>query len=195
MTEPETGPLPALTADPMAVRIAALQAAVDTHVRLGSLTLCPGVDRAATIAQAETNIRRTAQTYLAWLQGTVRLRLIPGPIRSQSTGAPTGTPIPEGETVQLHDDEEITYTVDTEDAKGFDTPETITWSVDNPEVATLRVAEDTRSADVIAGVPGSATVTASIPALDLSVTEAIDVVPGGTATIKMVPGEVRKQQQ
>lgn len=179
----------------MRARIAALQAAVTTHVSLGSpmLCLCLGVDRADTIAQAETDIRHTADTYLAWLQGTVRLRLVPGPIQDQSTGAPTGSPIPEGDTMQLHDNEKCTITADTEDAKGFDTPEVLEWSFDNADVASITVSEDTKSCTVVAGAPGSGVLTASIPALGLSATLAVDVVPGGTATIELVPGEVTEQ--
>lgn len=178
--------------DPMTARIAALQAAVDTHARI--LRLCPGVDRAATIAQAETTIRHTADTYLAWLRGTVRLRLTPGPIQDQATGLPTGSPHPEGDNpMQLHDNEKVTYTADTEDAKGIDTVETIEWTIDNTGVATINVSDDTRTCEVVAGVPGSAILTANIPALGLSATEAIDVVPGGTATITLVPGDVTEQ--
>lgn len=176
-----------------ALRIAALQAAVTTHVSLGSLMLCPGVDRADTIAQAETDIRHTADTFLAWLQGTVRLRLTPGPIQDQSTGAPTGSPVPEGDTMQLHDNEKCTITADTEDAKGFDTVESIAWSISDEAVAGLVISEDTRSCTVVAGAPGSAVLTADIPSLGLSATLAIDVVPGGTATIELVPGEVSEQ--
>lgn len=177
----------------MAVRVAALQAAVETHVSLGSLMLCPGVDRAETIARAEREIRATAENFLAWLQGTVRLRLTPGPIRDQTTGAPTGTPTPEGASMQLHDNEKVTYTADTEDAKGIDTAEQVEWTIDNGDVASLNVSGDTRTCEVVAGVPGSATLTATIPALGLSATEAIDVVPGGTATIRLEAGEVSEQ--
>ena len=175
--------------DPMTARIAALQAAVTTHVRI--LRLCPGVDRAATIAQAETDIRHTADTYLAWLRGTVRLRLTPGPIRDQATGLPTGTPAPEGETMQINTGQKFDVTADTEDAAGYDTPETIAWSIDNEEVATLTVSEDTHTCTVTSGAPGSAVLTATVTSMDppLSATLAVDVVPAGTATIELVPGE------
>ncbi len=179
--------------DTTTLRVAALQAAVDMHGNVGTSALCLGVDRAETIAQAEREIRETAETFLAWLQGTVRLRLTPGPIRDQTTGAPTGTRTPEGASMQLHDNEKVTYTADTEDAKGIDTAETVEWSIDNGDVASLNVSEDTRTCEVVAGVPGSATLTANIPALGLSATEAIDVVPGGTATIRLEAGEVSEQ--
>lgn len=192
MTEPAIEPATELLVggpDPMAVRIAALRAAVDMHVSLGSLALCPGVDRAHTIAQAHFDIRFTAQTFLAWLHGTARLRLIPGPIRDQETGEPTGIPTPEGETVQINTGQKFAVTCDTEDAAGYDTVETIEWSIDNADVASLVIAPDTRSVEVISGAPGSAVLTASIPALSLSATLAVDVVPAGTATIELVAGD------
>ena len=174
----------------MAVRVAALQAAVATHARLG-LRLCPGVDRAETIAQAELDIRRTAGIYLAWLHGTVRLRLTPGPIRDQATGLPTGTPTPEGDTMQINTGQKFDVTADTEDAAGYDTPETIAWSIDNGDVAVLTVSEDTHTCTVTSGAPGSAVLTATVTSMDppLSATLAVDVVPAGTATIELVPGE------
>jgi hypothetical protein len=79
-------------------RQAALHAAVQMHAHLG-LALIPGVDRSFTVAQAEIAIRRTADVFAAWLAGTTRLRLIPGPAVDETTGALTGTPIPEGETM------------------------------------------------------------------------------------------------
>lgn len=184
-----------LTDQSLAARTAALDAAVRMHSHLG-LTLLPGVDADITITQAEQAIRRTADTFAAWINGTTRIRLTAGAVVDQATGAPTGTPNPsEGEITmaQLHDNEKFTVTADTEDAKGYDTAETIEWSIDDSDVASLVVSDDTKSVDVIAGSPGSAVLTASIPALGLSATLAVDVVPGGTATIELAVGEVSEQ--
>lgn len=175
-------------------RLTALQAAVDLHVGTGAFTLQPGVDRTVTIAQAETAVRHTADIFWAWAAGTTSLRITPGPVTSQTTGLPTGT-TSEGNTMQLHDDEQVTYTVDTEDAKGFDTDETLEWSADNTDVITLVPGENGRTCTVLAGVPGSAIITVTAPNLDppLSATEAIDVLVGGTATITLAAGDVTKQ--
>lgn len=176
-------------------RLTALQAAVDLHVGTGAFRLQPGVDRTVTIAQAETAVRLTADIFWAWAAGTTRIRLTPGPVTSQATGLPTGTPTTEGNTMQLHDDEQVTYTVDTEDAKGFDTDETLEWAADNADVVTLVPGENGRTCTVLAGAPGSAIITVTAPNLDppLSATEAIDVLPGGTATITLTAGDVTKQ--
>jgi len=95
--------------------------------------------------------------------------------------------------MQINTGQQVTYEADTEDAAGYDTVETIEWSVDNGDVAVLRVSEDTRSCTVVSGAPGSAVLTARIPALGLEVTEAIDVVPAGTATVKLVAGDVEDE--
>lgn len=142
-------------------------------------------------ADADT-VRSTADLLAAWLEGTTRLRLTPGPIAEEDATAPDGAPS-SGGNVQINTGQKITYTVDTEDASGYDTNETIEWSVDNEEVATLTVSEDTHSATVVSGAPGSAVLTASIPNLGLSASEIIEVVPAGTATITLVPGDVEEE--
>lgn len=99
---------------------------------------------------------------------------------------------PKGKKMQLHDDEQVTYTLAGKDAKGFDVEgEQFSASSDNPNVAYVSQSGD--SFTVVAGSPGSAVVTFSESGSGLSVTEAIDVVPGGVATISVTPGEVTKQ--
>jgi hypothetical protein len=176
------------------IRAAALTAAIETHLIVGGLREQCGVAREESVAAAEIAIRKTADAYAAFIEGTARLRLTAGPVTDQSTGVPTGTTITEGaDMAQLHDTEKFTVTADTEDAKGFDTAETIEWTLDVPEVATLTVSDDTKSVEVAAGSPGSAVLTANLPALGLSATLAIDVVPGGTATIDLAVGDVTEQ--
>jgi hypothetical protein len=175
-------------------RLDALKLALDMHRSAGDLFLTVGVDQATTIAIDEAAVLSTADRFWAWTQGTIRVRLIAGPIRSQATGQFIRTPTP-GDTMQLHDDEQVTYSLDTEDAKGYDTPDGATWETSDDAVASLAVSEDGRSCTVIAGVPGSATLTATIPGTDpaLFATEAIDVIPGGVAVVKLTAGDVTKQ--
>ncbi|MEV8637810.1 hypothetical protein AB0395_39800 [Streptosporangium sp. NPDC051023] len=173
-------------------RRTALSAAVALH---GPLRLQPGVDRAVTVAAAENAVRRTAATFTAWLLGTTRIRLIRGPVVDETTGVPSGTqPNQEGtDMTQLNTGQQVTFVADTEDASGYDTNEQIEWSTNEPTIAVLHVSEDTRSCRVVSGAPGSAVLRAAIPALGLEVTEAIDVVPAGTATIKLVAGPVEDE--
>jgi hypothetical protein len=127
----------------------------------------------------------------AWLGGTKRISLTPSPVADEGSTVPNGTNT--GGNMQLNTGQQVTYTADTEDASGFDTTEVIEWSVDEPSVAVLTVSEDTRTATVVSGEPGSTILTAKISSLGLLVTEAIDVVPAGTATIKLVAGDVEDE--
>jgi len=170
-------------------RAAALDAAAVLH---GPLVLVPGVDRAVTEHAAQVAIRRLADGLAAYVLGTTRIHLTPGLVADEASGIPAET-LPGGENMQINTGQQVTYEADTEDAAGYDTVETIEWSVDNGDVAVLRVSEDTRSCTVVSGAPGSAVLTARIPALGLEVTEAIDVVPAGTATVKLVAGDVEDE--
>ena len=138
-------------------------------------------------------VRATAEVLAAWILGTTQLTIIRGPVVSQATGLPTGTPN-QGDTMQLHDDEKFGLSVDTKDAKGFETGDSVTWaSDDNGAVVSLAVSADGRSCEVVAVAPGSAVITVTDDAAGLSATEAVDVVPAGTATIALVEGAVEKQ--
>lgn len=95
--------------------------------------------------------------------------------------------------MQLNTGQKVAYTVDTEDASGYDTTEAVEWLIEDENVATLTVSDDGRSATVVSGAPGSTVLTARVTGLDLEVTEAIDIVPAGTATIKLVAGEVEEE--
>jgi hypothetical protein len=158
-------------------RIAALAAAVTMHRNEE-----PDAD----------TIRATANLMAAWLAGTTRLRLRAGAVTEEDGTTPDDAPT-QGGTMQLNTGQKVTYTVDTEDASGHDTIETIEWTVDNPDTVTLTVTEDTRTATCVSGAPGTATLTASIPNLGLSASELIEVVPAGTATITLVAGDVEEE--
>lgn len=161
------------------------------HLIVGDLRVQCGVDREETVANAELVVRRTADKFAAWINGTTRLHLIPGPVVDEATGAPAGA-INQGDSMaQLNTGQKIDVTADTEDAAGYDTAETIEWSIDNSDVASLTVSEDGKTCTVVSGAPGSAVLTASLPNLDppLSATLAVDVVPAGTATINLVASD------
>jgi hypothetical protein len=178
------------------LRQVALDASLRLHTQIeGEFTLERGVSGAGTVMHAEHEIRDTAETFYAWLAGTVRLVLTYGAIQKQ-TGVFAGPiTLTEENHVQLHDDEQFTLSVATKDAKGFDTADAIDWTVDDDTVVTLNVADDGRSCTVVAGQPGSAVITVTDSATDpvLSATEAVDVVAGGTATIQLAEGSVDKQ--
>lgn len=170
--------------DPLEQRKAALDAAVRLH---GPAFLQPGIDADATYTAHVDRVLDTATRFTHWLGGTTRLRLTPGPVLAEDAGHQ-----PEGENAvtQLNTGQQFTLTADTEDASGYDTPERVEWSIDNTEVASLTASEDGKTATIVSGAPGTATVTATLPDLGLSATHAVDVVPAGTATINLVAGDV-----
>ncbi len=177
--------------DRAATRAAALTAAIETHLIIGGLRIRPGVARERTVAEAENAIRRTADVYAAWIAGTTRIRLIPGLVVDEASGALARADIQGDSTMQINTGQKFDVTADTEDAAGYDTNETIEWSIDNSDVASLIVSEDGKTCTVTSGAPGSAVLTASLPNLDppLSATLAVDVVPAGTATINLVASD------
>lgn len=120
---------------------------------------------------------------------TIRLRV--GLVREQSDHSVVPHQ-PEGMEMQLSDTQEVDYTLAGKDAKGFDvTGEAFSATSSDETVVTVLQAGDIFTA--VAGVPGSAVLTFSEAASGLSVTEAIDVVAGGVATISVTAGDVREQ--
>lgn len=93
--------------------------------------------------------------------------------------------------MQIHDTEQFTLSVQATDSKGFPVTDTLTWTVNNTDVATLAVSSDTMSATVIAGRPGSAVVTLSDG--NLSATEAVDVIPGAASKLVITEGPASPQ--
>lgn len=179
-------------------RIAALDAALEFHEQLHDIHLQPGVAATVTYTAGLDNVRNTAEVFLAWLRGPRRIQLLRGAVLSQATGLPTGTPNPQGDTVQLHDNEKFDLSVQFEDAKGFVTQDAdpVSWSSSDETVAAVTASADTLTGTVVAGNPGNATITVSVTLVDgtvLTATEAVDVVPAGAATISLVEGPVQPQ--
>jgi len=98
---------------------------------------------------------------------------------------------------QLRDTEQFTLSVDVSDAKGAPIPDqagsddNVGWSVDDGDVATLQVSEDSRQCTVVAGNVGSAVVTVTLG--DLSATLAVDVIPGTAARLVINEGSIEPQ--
>jgi hypothetical protein len=136
-------------------------------------------------------VRSTAEQLLPWIAGVTAIHLTTGPVVDQVTHLPTGTTITPGGPVQIHDNEQFSLTADPVDSKGVPLADVLTWTVDNDSVATLSVSPDTHTCTVVAGLPGSTIVTVSDGML--SATEAVDVIPGGVATIRITEGPVEPQ--
>ena len=171
------------------LRAIALADALTLHDQIEhDFELTPGVDRAVTYAQAQQAVLNTAETFLAWLRGPVRLDI--------TITVPAGAKT-QGDTMQLHDNEQADVTVTPVDAKGFESSDALTYAVGDATVCTVVGADDADShtATIVAGVPGSTTVTVTDPtAIDpatgnpLFATIAVDVVPAGAVTLTVTEG-------
>lgn len=101
--------------------------------------------------------------------------------------------------MQIVDTQKFQLTADPQDAAGYDVDVPITFTIDNAAVATVADVTlddgttDPKSKWIVAGAPGSAVVTVSVPTTegnpDLTATLAVDVVPGGVATVQLVTGD------
>lgn len=140
----------------------------------------------------------TAKTFYTFLAGPTSLSVHYGPIVKQESRTPTGQT--GGAHVQIHDDEEFDIDLtDVKDAKGAsivdragDTTDDPSFTSSDEGVFTYRVFnENPRKVTVVAGLPGSAVGTIQLGAI--TVTHAVDVVPGDVATFNITEGEVRKQ--
>jgi hypothetical protein len=102
----------------------------------------------------------------------------------------------------LKDSEQFTYSLSEADAKGaaidngditFDEPPV--WTSSNPAVAPLTVAPDGKTAQVVAGVPGVATVSvsAAIGGQAFAGQDDVTVTVGAAAKIALVAGDTSSQ--
>lgn len=184
-------------------RVAALEAAVRFHESVGDLKLLCGVGADTTISKGELVVRETATTFLMWLNGATSINLIAGPTINQDTGRITDPPTLTGDNMaQIHDNENTSFTVKSEDGKGFETADTVTWQIapDDGSVITWSTSEDGKTINVVSVAPGtvSGTVTDTQAfgpdgTTPLSATFTIDVLVGGTATISVEQGPVTVQ--
>jgi uncharacterized membrane protein YidH (DUF202 family) len=177
-----------------ALKIAALNEAVREH----SWPRRParGEDADAFYAAKDRAITASARRFLAWLRGPQSIRLLVGPVTDQTAGAAVALN-PEGTTMQIQDHQQFDLSVTALDTEGQPTTAgALVWTSDNEDAVPVNVSEDGATFHVVAGNPGSATVRVEMTKDDgevISATEAIDVVPGGAATIAISEGPVTDQ--
>lgn len=180
------------------LRVDALLAALDFHENVdGDFALTPGESRADTYARLRTAVLETADDFLCWLRGPNRLLITFGQVIHQNTLLPTGNHNAGGTVAQLHDNEQVDITVVAVDAKGFESADALTYAVGDETICTVVGAtdEDSHTATIVAGNPGSTTVTVTDPtAVDpatsqpIFATIAVDVLPAGAVTITVTEG-------
>lgn len=132
-----------------------------------------------------------ARTVAQFIEGTsAAIRIRVGPVRKQTTGTISVTQ-PGGPKMQLHDDEQVTYTLSAVDAKGFSVVGE-NFSATSDDTTTVTVTEGDEGVFLaVAGNVGSAILTFTDGTL--TVTEAVDVVAGDAATIQVTAGAPEKQ--
>jgi len=106
-------------------------------------------------------------------------------------------PQQEDKPMQIHDNEQFTVTVEADDAKGFQiSGEALTVTSADETVATVQ-DQGNGTYLIVAGNPGSTVVTFDAGTDDngnpVQATEAVDVVPGDVATIKLTEGAATPQ--
>jgi hypothetical protein len=135
------------------------------------------------LSNGERDVFTVADEYFAWIskRTPIRMTVTAGPVTPQTEEIP----------MQIHDNEQFTLSVTEQDAKGFPVIDAVEWTVSDPTVVSLVVADDKQSALVVAGNPGSAVITLTDGTL--SVTEAVDVIPGTATAIVVTEGPAEPQ--
>lgn len=123
----------------------------------------------------------------------------PSKIRIVAIGDVTKqTPQQEDQPMQIHDNEQFNVTVEVDDAKGFQiSGDQLTVTSADESVATVQAGADGVTYTIVAGNPGSTVITFDAGTDDngnaVQATEAVDVVPGNVATIKLTEGAATTQ--
>lgn len=117
----------------------------------------------------------------------------PATIRIVTIGDVTTQDPQEDAPMQIHDNEQFDVTVEVDDAKGFAIQgDQVSVTSADETVATVLAGADGVTYTIVAGNPGSTVVTfdagTDANGNQVTVTEAVDVVAGGVATIKLTEG-------
>lgn len=172
--------------------IALTEAQEDARLRLACLDLAlkhyrPGLDDKSPYGLAEEVFSWATKRTPA----TIRIVAVGDATRQQ--------PQQEDQPMQIHDNEQFTVTVEVDDAKGFQiTGDQLTVTSSDESVVTVQSdAPGSTTYTLVAGNPGSAVVTFDAGTDDngnaVTATEAVDVVPGNVATIRLTEGAATPQ--
>lgn len=137
-----------------------------------------------------------AEQILAWLgKKPHRLVLTPAPFTFAEGRPGPGVPtkyLGDGMSVTMKDDQQVTYSVEAEDDRGFAVADSLTWSADDGgAVLTVTPSADGMSAVFAAVAPGTATITATDGTLSAS--DLITVTTGDVASLVLTPGAPEAQ--
>jgi hypothetical protein len=140
------------------------------------------------------HVIRTAELFLQWLRPKGALVLSVSPIAYTQGKSESNPTVKLGEKVQLTDTQEVVLSVEAEDSKGNEVPDTLSWSESSGgATVTLQPSADTMSCTVVANEPGLGAVVTVTDGANLSATMSFDVVGGAAATLNITAGDPTEQ--
>lgn len=164
----------------------------DSQLRLASLELAHRMYSNRAPLPGEPTLYELAEDIVRFAS-----RRIPAKIRIVAIGDVIRQNPQEDQPMQIHDNEQFDITVEVDDAKGFAITDTVTVTSADETVATVVPGADGVTFTIVAGNPGSTVVTFDAGTDDngnaVTATEAVDVVPGNVATIKLTEGTATTQ--
>jgi len=177
------------------LRAVALQEArAAAGMLFGQIAFRRGIDLEDGLEQALDAVDQVYQGFLAMLAGTSRMSVELGTPREQNTTHPDSE---RGLMATITDTQEFDVTITTADGRGFATADALTYEVDDEAVVSVVGAtdEDSHTATVRAGAPGSALVTITDSAVTppLTAAVAVTVTAGPTVAVNITEGEPREQ--
>lgn len=172
--------------------------ALDFASRLMASCFCDvaGCTDAGAVSAAQ-RVTLVADVFVRWLRRPVRIKFGPATVTEQDTSEIVSTA--GGSMATIDTSQVVTWTVDTEDDRGFDvtTPIEVTNSDDTVATVVYNPPADGELGTIVATAvaPGSTLITVTAPGTDPLVTGSlnVDVVPGGVATIEFGEPEVTEQ--
>lgn len=151
----------------------------------------------AGVAAVGEQVTALADVFVAWLRRPVAIRFGPATVTEQDSGEIVSTA--GGSMATIDTSQVVTWTVDTEDDRGFDVDAVLDVTNSDDSVATVvftpRSGDELATVSATAVAPGSTLITVSVPGSDrlISGSLAVDVVPGGVATISFGEPVVSEQ--
>lgn len=164
----------------------------ESQLRLASLELAHRMHQGRAPLPGEQGLYELAEDIVRFAS-----RRIPAKIRIVAIGDVTTQNPQEDKPMQIRDNQQFDVTIEVDDAKGFAiSGDQLTVTPADETVATVQAGADGLYT-IVAGNPGSTVITFDAGTDDngnaVTATEAVDVVAGNVATIKITEGEAVSQ--
>jgi hypothetical protein len=164
----------------------------ESQLRLAALDLAARMYRDRPLPVGGSLLEQ-AEDIVRWVN-----KRTPSQIRIVAIGDVTTQNPQEDQPMQIHDNEQFDVTIEVDDAKGFAiSGDQLTVTSADESVATVQAGADGVTYTIVAGNPGSTVITFDAGTDDngnqVTATEAVDVVAGNVATIKLTEGAATPQ--